>query len=136
MFASLLTRLTDNDLSSTDDDFNYSIIPIQELTNELKLLLTSCARIPNLENKEQINHSVLNYGINNELTNSEKEENYRSILLKTITRFEPRLSELTIDSVRTTHHAFEFILRGLYHATPVVLAIQWDRHLKQFTFNE
>lgn len=136
MFASLLTRLTDNDLSVSEDDFNYPPLAINELSKELKLLLTSCARIPNLEKEKRINQSVLNYGINNELTNSENEQDYRLILLHTISRFEPRLSELTIDSVRTTDHSFDFLLRGLYHATPVVLAIQWDKYLKQFTFNE
>lgn len=136
MFASLLTRLADNDLSALEDGYSFSKLPSKELIDELKLVVTSCARIPNMEKIEQINKTVLNYGIDIELTNSENEEDLRIVLINAITRFEPRLSELVIECVKTTNYAFEYLLRGLYHTTTIVLDIQWNKRLKQFTFDE
>lgn len=140
MTASLLSRLSDNYPFREEDDYPWASQPYETLLNELKMLLTSRARLPDIENIPQINASVLNYGIDESFSKINETGSRRLMmetrLKNTISRFEPRLTQISLTSNMNDSNAIYFILRGIFFLTPIELNLIWNDCTGRFYFNE
>ncbi|WP_330984096.1 MULTISPECIES: hypothetical protein [Enterobacterales] len=140
MTTSLLSRLSDNYPLREEDDYPWALQPYEVLLSEFKMLLTSRARLPDIENIPLINASVLNYGIDESFSKTNEIGSRRLMmetrLKNTIARFEPRLTQISLTSNMTDSHTICFILRGVFFLTPIVLELTWNDSTGRFYFNE
>lgn len=140
MTASLLSRLSDNHPFNQENDYPWASQTDEALLSELKMLLMSRARLPDIEEIPLINTSVLNYGIDESFSkineiNSRRQEMEKRIK-NAIARFEPRLQHIELTSYTDDAQAICFTLRGVYFSRPIVLLLTWNDCTGRFYFNE
>jgi len=140
MFASLLYRLSDNHPLNEKDDYSWGSPPHTVLLSELKMLLMSRARLPDIEDIPLINTSVLNYGIAESFSKTD-DINYQRLVLETrlknaLARFETRLGQVSFTSNTDNPQAISFILRGSYFSTSIALELTWNESTGRFYFDE
>lgn len=138
--ASLISCLTDN--APLDKEEHYSQVSNmrETLLAELKMLFTSRARIPAIEDIPLINASVLNYGVDESFSKT-NEPSVRYLVMeqrikKVIIRFEPRLSQVSVNSHTDNPGFIQFTLHAYYFHVPVVLNLIWDDYTGKFYFDE
>ncbi|PIJ48243.1 hypothetical protein BL250_14425 [Erwinia sp. OLTSP20] len=140
MNESLLSRLSDNHPLSEKDDYDWIPAPNDELLSELKMVLMSHARQPDIAHRPLINTSILNYGLDASFSElkvtAAGSDILETRLKKIITRFEPRLSQISLISSQESAQIICFVLRGIYAATSVQLEIKWNECTGRFIFNE
>lgn len=140
MTASLLFRLTDDHPLHEEDDYHWALQTHNSLLGELKMLLVSRARLPDIENIPLINTSVLNYGIDESFSKINEINSRRLVmenrLKNAIARFEPRLNHVLLTSNMDNIHNILFKIHGFYFTTPVELEITWNECNGIFYFNE
>ncbi|KJX01438.1 hypothetical protein RZ87_02510 [Enterobacter roggenkampii] len=140
MTTSLLSRLSDNHPFNQENDYPWASQTDEALLCELKMLLMSRARLPDIEEIPLINSSVLNYGIDESFSNIYEINSRRKVMenriRNTITRFEPRLEQVELTSYTDDAQAICFTLRGVYFSRPVVLVLTWNDSIGRFYFNE
>ncbi|RJT36251.1 GPW/gp25 family protein [Rahnella woolbedingensis] len=135
---SLLLRLSDNhpriekDSYRTEDKSTW-------LIDELKMLLSSRSRFSYIENIPQVNASILNYGIDESVSQiSELDERKQIIemrIKKSLQRFEPRLTEVSIITKTDSPEHVIFEITGLCHLMPVKIELVWDDCTGRFYFH-
>jgi type VI secretion system protein ImpF len=141
MIASLLSRLSDNrPLCEEEDDFLWEASEGEFLLAELKLLFMSRVRSPEIEDIPLLNASVLNYGINESLSQV-NEVNSRCLVLEqrivnAIMRFEPRLTGVSLKSNLNASAFILFTLHAYYMNSPVVIELKWNDCTGRFYFHE
>lgn len=140
MTASLLSRLSDDHPLREEDDHLCASQVYDRLLSELKMLLMSRSRLPDIEDIPLINASVLNYGIDESFCKI-NEINSRRVVLESrlknvIARFEPRLSQVSLTSNTDKTQAIIFEIQGFYFTTPVKLKLIWNDCTGRFYFNE
>lgn len=140
MNDSLLFRLSDNNPFIEEDDYHCTKMDIHVLSNELKMLLTSRARLSEIESIEDVNSSILNYGFDESLNQISDISTRRSIiknrLLNALSRFEPRLTQVSLSSTTDEDQKMRFDLHAWYLQTPITLELTWDDYMGKFFFNE
>lgn len=140
MNDSLLFRLSDDHPFHEEDDRHCTKMGIHVLSCELKMLLTSRARLSEIELIEDVNSSILNYGFDESLNQISDISTRRSIiknrLLNALSRFEPRLTQVSLSSTTDEDQKMRFDLHAWYLQTPVTLELTWDDYMGKFFFNE
>jgi len=130
MTASLLSRLSDNNPLSVEDDYHWDKDEQGALIAELKMLFNSRARLPNIEDIPLINASILNYGFNESFSNILEVSARRSVmeqrLRNMLARYEPRLTQVSLTSNKESTEFISFMLQAYYQQQPIVLALKWD----------
>lgn len=110
------------------------------LMNELKMLFSSRSRFPAIENIPLVNASILNYGIN-ESVSQIQETDRRKIVIEeriknTLQRFEPRLTQVEIITNTNNPSNVIFEINAFHQALPMKFALVWDDCTGKFYFNE
>ncbi|EAB8795101.1 hypothetical protein DU854_17265 [Salmonella enterica subsp. enterica] len=140
MFNSLMTRLSDDLPSQAEDNNSEKVSYEEELLYELKMLLTSRSRIPEIENINLVNCSILNYGINESFSDIGEINSRRPALEQrlhdAIARFEPRLSKVSVTSAIISNDKIIFTINAFYLNYPIVVALEWEDCTGRFYFNE
>lgn len=140
MTTSLLLRLSDNHPQRHEDDYRWASLTPDVLLNEIKMVLFSRVRMTENEQIPFINTSILNYGIDESFSNI-TDINARLPLLEcritnAISRFEPRLTDVTLNSTIDNNQSMNFIMRGMYCNHPFEMDLRWDDCTARFYFNE
>lgn len=136
---SLLLRLSDNHPRNETDNYWAEDKSIW-LLNELKMLLSSRSRFAHIEDIPLVNASILNYGIDESVTQiielGERKQVIETRIKKVLQRFEPRLTEVgIITKVDNPNHVI-FEINGLCNLIPVKIELVWDDCTGRFYFNE
>lgn len=135
-----MTRLSDEDPSHTEDNHAKKEDYQEAFFYELRMLLTSRSRIPEIENISLVNCSVLNYGINESFTDIGEINSRRPALEQrlhdTIARFEPRLSKVSVTSAIIDNDKIVFTINAFYLQYPVLVELEWEDCTGRFYFNE
>lgn len=140
MATSLLYRLSDNNLLLEDDNNFYALLPYDVLITEIKMVLNSRVRQQEIEDTPLISDTILNYGIDESFTKV-SEVKTRMPLLETrlrqaISRFEPRLKNVSLTSSVDDFRGIFFNLHACYINQPLTLELRWDDYTARFYFNE
>ncbi|MEN3753491.1 GPW/gp25 family protein [Mangrovibacter yixingensis] len=144
MTTSLLVRLSDNDphQDKDEDDYPWDLLPCELLVDELKMVLTSRVRMPDIDNMPEINASVLNYGINDSFV-SDDETMSRYIVLeeritKAMQRFEPRLANFSVSRAadESEPEIMIFTITAHYEGALITVALKWNDMTGQFYIYE
>ncbi len=140
MIYSLLLTLSDNHPQKTEDDYHCEALSHQELLTELKMLLNSRVRYPGIDAIPLINTSVLNFGIDESFQQTAELTPRRNIMeqrLKVaITRYEPRLTQVSITSKQSSPEEIAFTLQAYYLHQPLTLRLIWNDGVGVFYFDE
>lgn len=140
MAPSLLSRLSDNHPSIEQDDYQWEKNRTNILLDELKMLLNSRVYQPGIEDISLVNESVLNYGINDAIDGNEEFSGWPVVLqqriITMIARFEPRLTDVSVNYKTGKDEEHLFILRAYYLSTPLALELKWSACAGRFYFNE
>ncbi|HHR6132081.1 TPA: hypothetical protein ACS72K_003726 [Providencia alcalifaciens] len=140
MSISLLSRLSDNNPLNLDDNVEVGLDPQAMMVSELKMLLTSRVRMPNVGDIPLLEHSILNYGIDESFSPIEKGKARLSVLelrlKKAISAFEPRLTQVELFGTINDYQMMNFRLFAYYLGREVALEFCWDDVSRRFHFNE
>ncbi|MGN7915233.1 GPW/gp25 family protein [Enterobacter sp. 22466] len=140
MTASLLSRLSDNHPFNQENDYHWASKTDEAFLNELKMLLMSRARCPDIEEISLINGSILNYGIDESFSKVYEINSRRQMMEKriknAIDRFEPRLKGVELISYINDTQEICFTLHGIYFSKPIELVLAWNDCTGRFYFNE
>ncbi|NTZ52934.1 hypothetical protein [Citrobacter gillenii] len=140
MTSSLLSKLRDDHPLHAEDDFLWEKLSHADFLSELKMLLTSRIRQPEIESIPQINSSILNYGIDESFSKiNEVDSRLPTMEIRlsmAIARFEPRLTHLTLQSFTDDLQAMTFIINANYMHKRITLELRWDDCTGRFYFNE
>ncbi|WP_312414944.1 GPW/gp25 family protein [Pseudescherichia sp.] len=140
MTVSLLSRLSDNHPQRVEDDYQWENGGQDTLIAELKMLFNSRARLPDIEAMPLVNASIINYGFNESFSNVLEISARRNImeqrLRNTLARFEPRLTQVSLTSSKTSTEFISFMIQAMYRQQPVTLELKWDDCTGRFYFNE
>lgn len=136
---SLLLRLSDNNPQaeeehySTEDKKNW-------LPGELKMLFSSRSCFSYLETLPLVNASVLNFGINESVSQIHDMDRRKMIIEKrirnTLHRFEPRLTKVMILTKTDNPSHVIFEINALHNTLPVKFELVWDDCTGKFYFDE
>lgn len=111
-----------------------------ELIKELNMLLGSRVRTKFYEENDLLNGTILNYGINeSDLKRAGvniNPEDCGNCVIKILTRFEPRLTEIRMRVKKKTNNEILFIMSSLYYGKGIDLACLWDSKKGEVSFNE
>ncbi|MEZ2578329.1 GPW/gp25 family protein [Buttiauxella ferragutiae] len=138
--VSLILRLADNSPLDDRDHYPWVSDTREILIAELKMLFTSRTRIPDIEDIPLVNASVLNYGFDESFSRV-NEASVRHLAMeqkikRTISRFEPRLSEVSVSSRTGSSEFILFTLRAYYLGAHVILDMKWNDDTGRFYFDE
>ncbi|MFX2610778.1 hypothetical protein [Enterobacter mori] len=141
MSASLLSRLSDNHPQrEEEDDYWWENDISKMLLTELELLFTSRVRQAGIEAIPLVNASILNYGINESLWTVTEANTRRLVmeqrLLNLLSRFEPRLTRVSLTSTMDNPAFILFTLNAYYMQSPVVIELKWNDCTGRFYFDE
>lgn len=136
---SLLLRLSDNYPQIKDEHYRTEDKSTW-LLSELKMLFSSRSRFAYIESIPLVNASVLNYGINESVSQIHESE-HRKIVIEeriknTLQRFEPRLTDVAIITKTDNPSNVTFEINALHKTLPVKFALVWDDCTGKFYFNE
>jgi len=135
---SLLLRLSDNNPQAEEDYRTED--KSTWLLSELKMLFSSRSRFSSIETLPLVNASVLNYGINESVSQIQEADHRKTVIeeriKKTLHRFEPRLSEVTIITKTNNPSNVIFEINALYNTLPVKFELVWDDCTGKFYFDE
>ncbi|MEW7314514.1 GPW/gp25 family protein [Buttiauxella gaviniae] len=136
---SLLLRLSDN-FPQDENEHYQSEEKSTWLLNELKMLFSSRARFAWIENLPLVNASVLNYGINESVSQIHDTDRRKTVIEEriknTLLRFEPRLTDVVIITKMNESSNIIFEINALHKTLPVNFALVWDDCTGKFYFNE
>lgn len=142
MITSLLVRLSDNEPHQDEDDYPWDLQSCELLVNELKMMLTSRVRMPDIDTMPEISSSILNYGIN-EIFVSDEETMNRYVILEgriknAVQRFEPRLAHFSISRAtdESEPEIMIFTIAAHYEGTPITVVLKWNDMTGQFYIHE
>jgi len=136
---SLLLRLSDNH-PQIEEEHYLTEDKSTWLLNELKMLFSSRSRFSYIETMPLVNASVLNYGINESVSQIHDSDRRKTIIEEriknTFQRFEPRLSSVTIvtNTNNPSHVIFE--INAMHDGLPVKFELVWDECTGKFYFHE
>lgn len=140
MNPSLLSRLSDNHPLSEEDDYHWSSSGRDVLLQELKMLFNSRSRLPDIEEIEFVNASIINYGFNESFGQivevSARRQELEERLKNTIARFEPRLTQVSLTAIAEPSNSISFRLQAMHLQEPIALELKWDDYIGRFYFNE
>ncbi|ANI82679.1 GPW/gp25 family protein [Kosakonia oryzae] len=140
MIYSLLSTLSDNHPLREEDDYHCEALTHHDLLKELKMLLSSRARYPGIEEIPLINTSVLNFGIDESFQQIDELLPRRNIMehrLKTaIARFEPRLTQVSITSKQDKPDEIQFNVQANYLQKRLTIQLIWNDDTGVFYFDE
>lgn len=140
MSASLLTKLSDNNPIDDKDESHWEQQLADEFLYEIRMLLSSRARLLGLIKNEDVNRTIINYGINENVSRGINNESIRIELegeiRKTIEYFEPRLDKLILTSYQDKENNIVFFLSGDYKNKSITFYLVWDESTKRFKFDE
>lgn len=137
---SLLSRLSYN---GNDDDEMHDTNNSEgkkELIKELNMLLHSRVRTSCYESMEEVNATIINYGVNeDELTLTEKlsrEKQGEKVIIKLLKRFEPRLIKVDMKVIKNTSDETVYLIEGSHLGKEISLQCQWKRQQGEISINE
>lgn len=140
MLPSLISRLSDNDPTTYKDSDKCTVTTFVEFVSELKMLLESRVRLPEVGNMPYINSTILNYGFDESFHTIHEPDARRVVLEKRLKqmfeRFEPRLINMSISSDISIQEVIQFTLTGDFQNMHLVLKLSWDDYSGVFYFNE
>ena len=135
---SLLLRLSDNNPQAEEDYRTED--KSTWLLSELKMLFSSRSRFSSIETLPLVNASVLNYGINESVSQIQETDHRKTVIEEriknTLHRFEPRLSEVAIITKTNNPSNVIFEINALYNTLPVKFELVWDDCTGKFYFDE
>jgi len=136
---SLLLRLSDNTPHMEEDNYRNEEKSTW-LLRELQMLFSSRSRFSNIESIPLVNASILNYGIDESLSQIE-DVSHRKVVIeerikKVLQRFEPRLTEVCITTQTENPSNVIFKINALHHQQPVKIELVWDDCTGKFYFHE
>jgi type VI secretion system protein ImpF len=137
---SLLLRLSDNDPHNTED--NHSLAETSPwLLNELKMLFSSRSRFTHIEAISLVNASILNYGINESLTQinelDKRQQEMQTRIKNTLQRFEPRLSGVNVMAKTDPSSSnVTFTINARHQGIALNIELVWDDYTGKLYFNE
>lgn len=136
---SLLLRLSDNH-PNVEEDYDWTEEKSTWLLNDLKMLFSSRSRLAHIETIPLVNASILNYGINESVSQTHETDRRKTVIEERIKnalqRFEPRLTNVDIITKTDNSSAVIFEINALHKMLPVKLALVWDDCTGKFYFNE
>jgi type VI secretion system protein ImpF len=136
---SLLLRLSDNNPQIEEEHYQPEVESTW-LLNELKMLFSSRSRFAYLETLPLVNASVLNYGINEAVSQIHDTDRRKTIIEEriknTLQRFEPRLTGVTIITKTNNSSDVIFEINALHNVLPVKFVLVWDDCTGKFYFDE
>ncbi|MEY8712774.1 GPW/gp25 family protein [Mangrovibacter phragmitis] len=142
MITSLLVRLSDNEPHQEEDDYPWDLQSCELLVNELKMMLTSRVRMPDIDNMPEINASILNYGINETFVSDEETMNRYIVLEERVTRamqrFEPRIADFSVSRAADENEPelMVFTITAHYEDAPITVVLKWNNMTGQFYIHE
>lgn len=136
---SLLLRLSDNTPRVEEDNYRNEKKSTW-LLDELKMLFSSRSRFSNIEGIPLINASILNYGIDESLS-QDLDVSHRKVVIEerikdVLQRFEPRLTDVDITTQTDNPSCVIFEINALHHQLPVKIELVWDEGTGKFYFHE
>lgn len=136
---SLLLTLSDNSPKSIKDEID-KITNLDWLKLELKMLFLTSSRNLSIGNILYINSSILNYGIDTSISKDIKQSKMKEIIadriIKTLERFEPRLTNVTIFSDIYSPLKTSFKINSFFENKPFEFILIWDNCAERFYFDE
>ena len=136
---SFLLRLSDNH-PQAEEEYYRTEDKSTWLLNELKMLFSSRSRFAYIETLPLVNASVLNYGINESVSQIHETDHRKTVIEEriknTLQRFEPRLSDVVIITKTDNPSNVIFEINALHKTLPVKFALVWDDCTGKFYFNE
>ena len=137
--SSLLLRLSDNH-PQIEEEYDWTEEKSTWLLSELKMLFSSRSRFAHIETIPLVNTSILNYGINESVSQIHEMDRRKSVIEERIKnilqRFEPRLTGVDIITRTENPSAVIFEINAIHRALPVKFALVWDDCSGKFYFNE
>lgn len=137
MNNSLLQRLADD---MPDDPQAEWEAKNSWIFDELRMLFDSRPRIPGLENNNAVNHTVINYGLEEGfyLQNqpTARAEIMRQRIANLLQRFEPRLVDVEVSVYQPNLPRVEFIIQAQWNAQLLSCKLVWDDAMSTFYLNE
>lgn len=140
MVESLLSLLSDNHPLREEDNYHWASLTSESLLEEIKMVLLSRVRISEYEVIPFINKSILNYGVDESFSKA-IDINTRLHLLEgriinAISRFEPRLTNVTVGSVIDNKQILRFSIRAIYLQHIFLMELCWDDCTARLYINE
>ena len=136
---SLLLRLSDNTPYVEKNNYRNEDKSTW-LLDELKMLFSSRSSFAYLETLPLVNASILNYGINESVSQIHDTDRRKTIIEEriknTFQRFEPRLSGVTIITKTNNPSHVIFEINALHNTLPVKFDLVWDDCTGKFYFDE
>lgn len=137
--SSLLLRLSDNHPRTEEDNYRTEEKSTW-LLNELKMLFSSRSRFSYIENIPLVNGSILNYGIDESVSQinemAHRKEVIEGRIKNALQRFEPRLTEVEIITRTDNSSGVIFEINALHQKLPLKMELVWDDCTGKFYFNE
>ncbi|WP_459176696.1 type VI secretion system baseplate subunit TssE [Ewingella americana] len=136
---SLLCRLSDNHPRIEKDDYRTEEKSTW-LLNELKMLFSSRSRFSHIEIIPLVNASILNYGIDESVSQIHEVEHRKIVIEERIKnalqRFEPRLTEVDVITRTDNPSSVMFEINAMHKELPIKIELVWDDCTGKFYFNE
>lgn len=137
MNNSLLQRLADDAPEDTEAEWE---LKSGWVFDELRMLFDSRPRIPGLEANNTVNHTVINYGLEEgfypESHNTARAEIMRKRIENLLERFEPRLTEVKVNLYQPDLPRVEFIIQAQWNMQSLSYKLIWDDAMSTFYLNE
>lgn len=133
----MLLRLLADDNPKDQDDDNNEANSCDYLINEVLMMLSSRPRDYKVDDMPEVSKSVINYGINDvfplDMLRSERSAILEKRILKALTIFEPRMSNLSVSAGNENHGCSSFVIEAEVGSENVRYCLEWDDLLSYFS---
>ncbi len=125
---SFLQRVRD-DFPGTDKD-TFKSEPYDDLKKDVGMILSSRAVSSEDEN---VGYNILNYGVKNFIVNGNIEEKnlinaqVRESILTSLSHFEPRCSNTTLDEKYSGELCSVFTIRTVFQGKYIIFNVKWNK---------
>lgn len=137
MKSSLLQRLADDTPDNPDAEWE---LKSGWIFDELRMLFDSRPRIPGLETNNNVNHTVINYGLEEGFYQQDplisRAEIMRERITNLLQRFEPRLTDVSVNLYQPNLPRVEFVIQAQWNTQSLSYKLIWDDAMSTFYLNE